>query len=96
MRFTWRASKAALNFRKHGVRFEEAQTVFEHETLDRRDDAHSVTEVRCQTLGPSSAGRLLMVVWTDRTTDAEEVIHLISARKATPVERRKYRTHTAR
>ena len=93
MRFTWRAEKAAANARKHsGVTFAEASTVFDGEPLDLPDFDHSHDEVRIHTIGPSSKGRLLLVAWTDRSEGTDEVAHIISARPATPAERRLYRT----
>ena len=63
--FTWDERKALLNSRKHGVRFEEAATVFA-DPLARicRDPDHSETEDRCLLVGHSLAGRMLLVVHT--------------------------------
>jgi uncharacterized DUF497 family protein len=90
MRFTSNPKKAASNIVDHeGVTFEEASELFTGDAplLTRPDNRHY--EPRFQTIGPSTR-RLLMVVWTE---PAEEEIHFISARKATPAERRFYRKY---
>ncbi len=89
LRFAWDAAKAAANARKHGVSFTEAQTVFSDERallLDGPD--HSVMEDRFVLLGLSAKLRALVVVHCYR--ENEDVIRLISARKATRAERRQY------
>jgi uncharacterized DUF497 family protein len=85
MRFEWDAAKARANLRKHGVSFEEASTVFYDElAVTGSDPDHSVGEARFVTFGVSSEQRLLVVAHADRG----ETIRIISARKATPPERR--------
>jgi uncharacterized protein len=86
--FEWDARKAASNFAKHDVSFDEALTVFA-DPLGRLqdDDRHSVSEHRLILLGTSSADRLLAVVFTDR---GAERVRLISARSATRAERIQY------
>jgi uncharacterized DUF497 family protein len=86
-RFEWRASKAADNRAKHKVTFEEAATVFGDPLGRIVDDLrHSEGEERFVLLGDSDRHRLLVVMFTERG----EVLHLISARKATRRERREY------
>jgi uncharacterized DUF497 family protein len=87
MKFEWDAIKARSNLRKHGVSFEEASTVF-YDTLAATgaDPDHSADEDRFVTFGMSSQGRLLVVAHTDR----DDAIRIISARAATPPERRIY------
>ena len=87
MRFEWDPEKAAENLAKHGVSFEEAATVF-RDTLSATgsDPDHSFDEEQFITFGVSSAGRLLVVAHTDR----EDTIRIISARPATPLERKIY------
>ena len=85
--FEWDSAKAALNVANHGVTFAEAATVFDDEDeITVPDDAHSDEEDRSFTLGWSAANRLLAVAWTMRG----DVIRIISARPATPRERRRY------
>ena len=95
LRFTWHAPKAAANRRKHGVSFEEAQTVFSDDAALLLDDPdHSAEGDRFLLLGLSAALRLLVVVHCYRAEDG--IIHLISARKATRSERAQYDARSSR
>ena len=88
--FTWDPAKNSVNKRKHGVSFEEAQTVFFDENARFIDDPdHSIEEERFILLGMSRSLRMLVVCHCYRERD--EVIRIISARKATPGEARDYR-----
>jgi uncharacterized DUF497 family protein len=87
--FEWDPVKAAANLRKHKVSFEDAQTVFSDERARLIDDPdHSEDEERFLLLGLSSSLRLLVVAHCYRLTD--NVIRIISARKATADEARHY------
>jgi uncharacterized protein len=87
-RFSWDANKARSNERKHGVSFEEAQTVFfDEEALFMADPDHSADEERFLLLGLSAKLRVLLVCHGVRE---EEEIRIISARKGTKKERRHY------
>jgi uncharacterized DUF497 family protein len=87
MQFEWNPKKARTNLRKHGVSFDEATTVFlDVFSLTGDDPDHSEGEDRYITFGISSAGRLLVIAHTDRN----ERIRIISARPATPLERKLY------
>jgi uncharacterized protein len=89
MRFAWDDAKAEQNRRKHGISFEEASTVFADESARfKHDPDHSQEEDRFLLLGFSAKLRLLIVCHACREND--EVIRIISARKATPNERRQY------
>ena len=89
IRFEWDPRKAAANLRKHGVPFEEARTVFlDENALLRPDEDHSDDEDRFLLLGLS--GRLRTVVVCHCYRQEEDVIRLISARKANADERRQY------
>ena len=89
LRFEWDERKAAANRRKHGVSFEEARTVFFDESaLLRPDDDHSDDEDRFVLLGLSAQLRTLVVCHCYRQQD--EVIRIISARKASAFERGQY------
>ena len=89
MRFTWDESKARQNKQKHGVGFEEAQSVFEdREALRIYDPDHSEDEDRFLLLGMSSFLRLLVVCHCYREND--ELIRITSARKATKKESSTY------
>jgi uncharacterized protein len=87
MSFDWDEEKALTNLDRHGVSFEEAQTVFDDPLyVDFYDPEHSLAEHRYIILGESRHGRLLLVSYTERGG----VIRLISSREATPAERRDY------
>jgi uncharacterized DUF497 family protein len=89
LRFEWHAAKAAENLRKHGVSFHEAQTVFSDDHALLLDDPdHSGEEDRFLLLGLSAGLRVLVVVHCYR--EADSVIRIISARKATRTERAQY------
>ena len=86
-RVEWDPSKAASNLANHGISFEEAATVFfDPLALTIPDPEHSFEEDRFITMGVSADDQLLVVVHTDRAG----AIRLISAREATPRERRSY------
>ena len=87
MRFEWDLEKAASNFTKHGVAFEEAIPVFGDPLATTISDPdHSAGEERFLTTGLSTQQRVL-IVWH---TEGDDVIRIIGAREATPRERRIY------
>ena len=89
LRFDWDLAKARSNQTKHGISFEEAQTVFWDERARFLEDPdHSLTEDRFLLLGFSSQARILVVVHCYR--EEPETVWLISARKATRAERDYY------
>ena len=89
LRFEWDPAKAKLNLRKHGVAFDEAQTVFSDERALIIDDPEQVgDETRLVLIGMSVALRILIVVHVVRT--APDTIRIISARKGTKAERGSY------
>jgi len=89
LRFEWDPGKATLNFKKHGVSFDEARTVFFDERARLIDDPdHSDGEDRFILLGLSSAMRVVLVCHCLRGDD--QLIRIISARKATPRESKSY------
>jgi len=92
MKFEWDPGKAEANVTKHGVTFEEAETVF-GDPLARLfdDEIHSYEEKRNAIFGHSDQGRLLIVSYTERSNDR---IRIISARPATPKESRRYANRT--
>ena len=87
--FEWSSRKASKNIRKHGVSFEEARSAFLDENARLIvDDEHSDDEDRFVLLGLSVQLRLLVVVHCYRERD--NVIRIISARRADRIERRQY------
>ena len=80
--FEWDPKKATSNRRNHGVSFEEAQSVFYDDfAIQFFDESHSDDEERFVMLGLSNVARILTVVHCFRESD--QVIRIISARKAT-------------
>ncbi len=87
--FEWDDKKAESNLKKHGVSFEEAQSVFfDDQAIQFWDDQNSKEEDRFLMLGLSNKLRILLVVHCFRET--ESVIRIISARKATKNEMVEY------
>jgi uncharacterized DUF497 family protein len=90
MEFEWNSAKANANLKKHGVSFDEAQTVFYDElAIQFFDEENSNDEERFLLLGMSTGARLLLVCHCER--GAGSVIRIISARNATKRERTFYR-----
>ena len=83
--FEWDDEKAASNFRKHGIRFETASKVFADENKLVRYDEEHPWENRYDVLG--KVGRILFVVCTFKKGN---VVHMISARRATEPEKARY------
>jgi len=89
--FDWDESKARHNRTTHKVSFDEAKTVFNDPFLVTfPDDFHSYEEERFISIGNSSKNRIILVIHTEGNEDSGTVIRLISARKATPSERKTY------
>ena len=89
LQFEWDEQKNVQNRRRHGVSFEEAETVFlDDQALLLDDPDHSDREERFILLGLSTVVRMLVVCHCYRASDG--VIRLISARKANLTERKAY------
>jgi uncharacterized protein len=87
--FEWDVRKASLNKKKHGISFEEAKTVFFDENAKLIPDPdHSHQEKRFILLGLSSIAKMLVVCHCYREKD--NIIRIISARKATKKESMQY------
>ena len=87
MEFEWDPEKAKANARKHGVEFGEAMTVFgDPLEVTIADPDHSEDEQRFLSIGTSTAGRLVVVAYTERAGRTR----LINAREASPQEREHY------
>ena len=87
MDFEWDSNKELRNIDKHGVSFTEASTVFgDPLEITISDPDHSIGELRFLSIANSSLNRLLVVSYTERGNR----IRIISARPASPKERRQY------
>ena len=84
IRFQWDENKAQSNVQKHHVHFEEAAEVF-FDPFHQTGDASTDDEQRDFVLGYSFQQRILLVVYVER----DQWTRIISARRATPPERRK-------
>jgi len=89
MDFEWDDNKADSNFKKHGVRFSEAVTVWTDESaLEMHDPDHSDDEDRWIRLGYSNQTRILVVVFCEKVEG--KLTRIISARKANKDEEKEY------
>jgi len=89
IQFEWDPAKNDTNIKKHKISFEEAKTAFYDPKARVIDDPdHSVTEDRFILLGLSQNLNLLIVCHCYRSQD--EIIRIISARKATKIETSSY------
>jgi uncharacterized DUF497 family protein len=84
VRVDWDPAKAKANLREHGVSFAEAVSVLEDEFALTREDPDAQGEQRFVTLGLSSVGNLMVVVYTYREPD---IVRVISAWKANKRQR---------
>jgi uncharacterized DUF497 family protein len=90
MRFEWDEAKNQQNLLKHDVRFETAVLVFnDPDALTQRDES-SEEEERWITLGSVTRDAVLFVVHTCFEQLGEEAVRIVSARTATPRERKTY------
>ncbi|MEK6805986.1 MAG: BrnT family toxin [Pseudomonadota bacterium] len=89
-RLEWDPVKNRINFRKHGVSFETAALAFEDPLSLTTFDRQVGSEERWHTIGKVGKDLLLLVVHTVREEEDTETFRIISARKATPSERRHY------
>ncbi|MBC8420014.1 MAG: BrnT family toxin [Proteobacteria bacterium] len=86
MKIIWDPDKAKSNFRKHRIHFSDAESVLYDPMALTLEDHDVKGEKRFVTVGTDSMGRIVVAVYTYRGDN----IRLISARKATPSERKYY------
>ena len=86
MRITWDPNKAEINFKKHRIRFSDAEAVLFDPFAMTLEDHDVASEKRYVTVGSDVVGRIIAIVYSYRA----DTIRLISARKATPTERKQY------
>lgn len=91
MRFEWDEDKRQENLRKHGIDFEDSESIFWGVTYTIEDRRFQYPERRFVTLGLLE-GRVVVVVHTE----ISDVIRVISIRKATRNEQKQYFEETAR
>ncbi|MBW1694444.1 MAG: BrnT family toxin [Deltaproteobacteria bacterium] len=85
MNYEWDPEKDKSNIKKHRVRFADAASVFQDNFAITIDDDNQ-EEQRFVTLGMDAFGRVLVVIYTWR----DDNIRIISAKKATPTQRKQY------
>jgi uncharacterized protein len=90
IRFEWDADKAAANVRKHGLSFDTASLVFADPFALALQDRFEGGEHRWQTIGAIQGELVILVAHTVREGDGEELIRIISARRADRKERKLY------
>jgi uncharacterized DUF497 family protein len=84
---SWNRAKAAENVRRHGISFDDARAAMETPlTREMHDPNHSDEEDRYVAIGASPSGIMLFIAYTIRNDAA----WIISARRATPAEKRNY------
>jgi uncharacterized DUF497 family protein len=88
VRFEWDGNKDRANILKHGIGFDEARKVFSDPFVIVRQDRVVQGEQRLHAIG--HVGRVLLVVHTVREEGLGAIIRIVSARKATPTERKLY------
>ncbi len=90
LRFEWDLAKARANQRKHGVNFEDAMLVFDDPYALFEQDRIEDGQLRWRALGLAGGVVLLLVAHTVREEGHDEVVRLISARRASRRERQRY------
>jgi uncharacterized protein len=90
VRFEWDETKSRTNFVKHGISFETARLVFDDPHVVSFPERNVAGEERWQSLGSANSIVILTVAHTVQDSDGDEVVRIISARKASPSERKRY------
>ena len=90
MNFDWDEAKNRLNLAKHRISFENAKLVFDDPHALSYQDREVDREERWQTLGVIGKALLVLVAHTYREENGEAAVRIISARKATSLERKAY------
>ena len=87
MKFIWNRRKNESNIKKHELDFADAFKVFESPMLVNSDERHEYGEERWIGIGLMDANRVVVIVFTE---PEEDVVRMISMRKATTEERENY------
>ena len=85
MKFEWNEQKRLINLQRHGIDFADVRSIFDNERYTIVDNRFDYGEIRFFTLGLLN-GRVIAVAHTE----TDEVIRIISARKANKNDQRKY------
>lgn len=94
MKFEWSEEKSALNLQKHAVSFQEAREVFDDPFhISKLDVRFDYCEERWITLGATSKEKILVVANMFFDEHGEEIVRIISARKANQLEKEFYENH---
>ena len=90
MTFEWDENKNQTNIRKHGISFEQAKIIFDHDILTRIDNRYNYGEIREISLGQIDGEVIVVVVHTKRNNN----IRIMSPRKANKTEIEVYNEYT--
>ena len=94
MKFEWNEKKNLNNIKKHGISFEKAKEVFSDPFhISKLDHRFNYFEERWITLGSTKEDKILVVANMFFDENGEEIIRIISARKANQKERKFYEQH---
>jgi len=94
LKFEWSSEKNKLNIEKHNISFEEAQEVFlDPMQISKLDHRFDYFEERWITLGATTQDKILVVANMFFDEDGNEIIRIISARRANQKERIFYEQH---
>jgi uncharacterized DUF497 family protein len=88
--FEWDTHKAALNLKKHKISFEEAALVFDDPFVLTEQDRIDNGEYRWQSIGMINSCLFVLVAHTIQTEEDNEIIRIVSARRADKKERNRY------
>ena len=89
--FEWDEEKAASNYRKHGIFFEDAVSIFQDPNIYTEQDRFENGEYRWKSIGLATPSlMLLLVAHTFQYDENTEIVRIISARRASKTERKKY------
>jgi len=86
MQVTWDPKKAESNFKKHKIRFSDAEMVLYDPFAMTLEEQVVAAQQRFVSIGADAVGRVIVIVYSYHA----DTIRLISARKATPSERKQY------
>ena len=90
IRYDWDEDKNQSNYVKHGISFRTAILIFDDPSVVSEVERIVDGEERWQSIGVIGSILIVLVVHTWKLQDSDEIIRVISARKATPNERKRY------